>query len=473
MAIQIPALTELVSIASGDWLYVVDVSDTTDGANGSGRKIQRTNLVAGLVVSGGALGTPSSGTLTNCTFPTLNQNTSGSAASLSVSGQTGLITLTGLASTNRVKTVRDAADTILELGGSYTPTGTWTNLTLANPSMTTPALGVATGTSFSGTGLVHAWNGTAIPAGGTAGTGFRLSSTSNFGVFFGSGVPTLSAGQGSLYLRSDGAPYYNNNGTTGWTAVAASVDQAANYTWTGTHNFNSATVTFGTFSVTTLNVSTTLTPTTDDGAPLGDTTHNFSDLFLATGAVINYANSNVVITHTSGILTMGTGDFRVTTAGTNSASVVTVGGTQTLTNKSLSLSQVTGLGTGVSTVLGQAANGSAADGPGYRGIPQNSQSAAYTTVMADNGKCIFHPASDANARTFTIDSNANVAYPIGAVIEFANRSANNVTIAITSDTLTFFPGGSTGSRTLAQYGKAVAEKIGTTEWAITGNSALT
>jgi hypothetical protein len=35
-----------------------------------------------IVVQGGALGTPSSGTLTNCTFPTLNQNTTGSAGSL-------------------------------------------------------------------------------------------------------------------------------------------------------------------------------------------------------------------------------------------------------------------------------------------------------------------------------------------------------------------------------------------------------
>jgi hypothetical protein len=33
--------------------------------------------------SGGALGTPSSGTLTNCTFPTLNQNTTGTASGLS------------------------------------------------------------------------------------------------------------------------------------------------------------------------------------------------------------------------------------------------------------------------------------------------------------------------------------------------------------------------------------------------------
>jgi hypothetical protein len=33
------------------------------------------------LTSGGALGTPSSGTLTNCTFPTLNQNTTGSSGS--------------------------------------------------------------------------------------------------------------------------------------------------------------------------------------------------------------------------------------------------------------------------------------------------------------------------------------------------------------------------------------------------------
>lgn len=88
-------------------------------------------------------------------------------------------------------------------------------------------------------------------------------------------------------------------------------------------------------------ITTKISPTSDDGAPLGDTTHNFSDLFLASGAVINYQNGNVVITQTSGILTMGTGDFRVSSAGTNSASVVTVGGTQTITNKSIAETQIT------------------------------------------------------------------------------------------------------------------------------------
>ena len=64
----------------------------------------------------------------------------------------------------------------------------------------------------------------AIPAGGTTATGLRFSSTANLGIFFGSGVPTLSAAQGSLYMRTDGSTtstrmYINTNGTTGWTAV--------------------------------------------------------------------------------------------------------------------------------------------------------------------------------------------------------------------------------------------------------------
>jgi len=107
---------------------------------------------------------------------------------------------------------------------------------------------------------------------------------------------------------------------------------------------------------------------------------------------------------------------------------------------------------------------------GYQNIPQNSQSAAYTTVAADAGKCIFHPASDANARTFTIDSNANVPYALGTVIQFINMSSSNVTISITSDTLTWAQGGGTGSRTLAQYGVANCTKIGTTQWLLTGTN---
>lgn len=90
---------------------------------------------------------------------------------------------------------------------------------VTSASLTTPDIGAATGTSTALTGASTIYNATAIPAGGAAGTGYKFSSTSNYGIFFGSGVPTLSAAQGSIYLRSDGTPYYNTNGTTGWTAI--------------------------------------------------------------------------------------------------------------------------------------------------------------------------------------------------------------------------------------------------------------
>lgn len=105
-------------------------------------------------------------------------------------------------------------------------------------------------------------------------------------------------------------------------------------------------------------------------------------------------------------------------------------------------------------------------------IAQNSQSAAYTTVLTDSGKHILHPTADNVARTFTIDSNANVAYAIGTAITFVNQ-INTVTIAITSDTMTLMGAGTTGSRTLAANNIATALKVSTTGWVISGSYGLT
>lgn len=109
------------------------------------------------------------------------------------------------------------------------------------------------------------------------------------------------------------------------------------------------------------------------------------------------------------------------------------------------------------------------DAVGFRNVPIASKSAAYTTVLADSGKVIFHPSTDANARTFTIDSNANVAYALGTVLTFINMTSQAVTIAITSDTMYLAGTGTTGSRTLAQYGMASAIKMTSTTWIISGN----
>lgn len=82
---------------------------------------------------------------------------------------------------------------------------------------------VGTTTTIGGS-TVTTGGSTAIPAGGSNALGFRATSTANFGVFFGSGAPTLSAAKGSLYLRSDGTTtndraYVNTDGGTTWTNV--------------------------------------------------------------------------------------------------------------------------------------------------------------------------------------------------------------------------------------------------------------
>lgn len=102
-------------------------------------------------------------------------------------------------------------------------------------------------------------------------------------------------------------------------------------------------------------------------------------------------------------------------------------------------------------------------------IAQNSQSAAYTLVLADAGKHLFHPSADTTARIWTIPANSSVAFAIGDAVTFVNQnSAGVITIAITTDTMRLAGSGATGSRTLAANGIATALKVTSTEWIISG-----
>jgi len=79
-----------------------------------------------------------------------------------------------------------------------------------------------TAASVSATGNLTADSGTAPAAGGMS--AIQISSTAGLGIYVGSGLPTVSAAQGSLYIRTDGSSgttrmYINTNGSTGWTAV--------------------------------------------------------------------------------------------------------------------------------------------------------------------------------------------------------------------------------------------------------------
>lgn len=145
-------------------------------------------------------------------------------------------------------------------------------------------------------------------------------------------------------------------------------------------------------------------------------------------------------------------------------------GSTTSTVGNLTLSNVTvSSGTVTANVAASTLDGT--NTVGYLNIPQNSQNGNYNVLIGDAGKHLFHPAGQA-AGTYTIPANSNVAFSVGAAISFVNMSANAVTIAVTTDTIYLSSTGSTGNRTLAQYGIATAVKITSTSWIISG-SALT
>jgi hypothetical protein len=145
---------------------------------------------------------------------------------------------------------------------------------------------------------------------------------------------------------------------------------------------------------------------------------------------------------------------------------VTGGSVSNVTITDGSLSNVA-LGTPPSGTL-SACTVDGTDAVGFRNVPVISKSEAYTLVLSDSGKTILHPIADDNARTFTIPANSSVAYPIGTAITFVNL-INDVTIAITSDTMYLANDGDTASRTLAAYGVATAVKVASTTWVISGN----
>ena len=104
------------------------------------------------------------------------------------------------------------------------------------------------------------------------------------------------------------------------------------------------------------------------------------------------------------------------------------------------------------------------------GLPVSSKSANYTLVLSDANTTILHPVGDNNARTFTIPANASVAFPVGTTITIVNMAVADATIAITTDTMNLAGAGTTGSRTLAQFGVCVAIKITSTIWLISGTN---
>jgi hypothetical protein len=182
----------------------------------------------------------------------------------------------------------------------------------------------------------------------------------------------------------------------------------------------------------------------------------------------NMTFANVTI---SSVATAFPNNFLANSTITLGNATLTLGST-TSTVGNLTLSNVTISSGNITATLSNCSvanvTSDSASVAGFVGIPQNSQNGAYNVVLGDAGKHIYHPLGQA-ANTVTIPANSNVAFTIGTTITFINLSANATTIAVTSDTMYLGGTGTTGNRTLAQYGVATAVKITSTAWVISGN----
>jgi hypothetical protein len=313
--------------------------------------------------------------------------------------------------------------------------GTGISITNGAGSITVAATNNGTVTSVGGTGTV---NGITLTGTVTSSGNLTLGGTL-------SNVSLSTQVTGTLPIANGGSG--QTTAQTAMNAFAGAVTSGQYLRGNGTNVVMSA---IQAADVPTLNQNTT-------GSAATLTTARTIQTNLASTSSASFNGSANITPGVTGTLAVGNGGTGVTTS--------TGSGSNVLSTSPTLVTPV--LGTPTSGTLSNCTV-DGTDAVGFRNTPVNSQSTAYTLVLADAGKTILHPDSDNNARTFTIPANGSVAYPVGTVITFVNL-INTVTIAITTDTMYLAGPGTTGSRTLAAYGVASAVKVASTTWVISGN----
>lgn len=229
-------------------------------------------------------------------------------------------------------------------------------------------------------------------------------------------------------------------------------------------------------------INTSLLPATDSSINLGSVSKEWANLFLGSGGAINFNNGNVVLSHASGVLSVSTGDLRVTTAGSNAASAVTVGGTQTLTNKTLTTPVINGTSTGTGVSATATANILSMWDANVN-LAANAFLWGYASTATAAGTTTLTVAS-AQQQYFTGSTTQTVKMPVTSTLvtgqfwDVINNSTGIVTVQSSgSNTILAMPAGSqarftcisTSGTTAASWN---AEYIGHTGITGTGNAVL-
>lgn len=96
--------------------------------------------------------------------------------------------------------------------------------------------------------------------------------------------------------------------------------------------------------------ATVLAPVSNDGVALGSTALMWSDLFLASGAVVNFNNGNVTITHAAGSLTVAGADLSLGTSAKFTTGTIELGAASDCTLSRAAAGQIAVEGVNVPTI---------------------------------------------------------------------------------------------------------------------------
>ena len=206
--------------------------------------------------------------------------------------------------------------------------------------------------------------------------------------------------------------------------------------------------------------ATNLNATTAILTNLTSTNATSTNLNATTAVLTNLTSTNATSTNlnaTTAILTNLTSTNATSTNLNATTAVLT-----NLTSTNATSTNLTSTNLTATTVLDAGTIGAAA--PGFRGLPQNAQTGAYTLALSDIGKQVSNTTGG-----WVIPANASVAFPIGAAVVLFNNSGSSQTVSITTDTLRLAGTATTGTRTVAQYGLVTCVKVASTTWVISGS----